>query len=231
MIITKPTNHTIYPNYKRTSKLSARGKAMQADEGVNQGRKKAVEPERQDGMTGINSGPRLTAEEILASRENRAEKLRELAQEFPDMTLISFKLNIPGDIKTSAAIERFFRRGMEQLLKELEKRTSLLHSETAFLQTGPEAVFVVDYPPAVIKLDMVALEDRDEAGRLYDIDVIHDYQAISRTDLGFAPRRCFLCNEDARVCSRAGHHNLTEILHKVKELLTLPSHKPDAGLL
>ena len=43
--------------------------------------------------------------------------------------------------------------------------------------------------------------------------------AISRADIGFAPRRCLLCENEVRYCMRAKTHTTSELLERIEQLL------------
>ncbi len=43
--------------------------------------------------------------------------------------------------------------------------------------------------------------------------------AISRADIGCAPRRCLLCENEVRYCMRAKTHTTSELLERIKQIL------------
>ncbi len=67
---------------------------------------------------------------------------------------------------------------------------------------------------------MVEVEDTHPLGRLFDIDVI-DTQGVvlSRDQLRFARRRCFVCGRDAKLCARNRVHPLTGLIDKLSEII------------
>ena len=68
------------------------------------------------------------------------------------------------------------------------------------------------------------MEEGSDLGRLFDLDVlIPDEtfpQSISRSRLGAAPRRCLLCEEDAKACARSRAHTMDQLLEKINEILS-----------
>ena len=44
-------------------------------------------------------------------------------------------------------------------------------------------------------------------------------KAISREDIGLAPRRCLLCDNEVRYCMRAKTHTTSELLERIEQLL------------
>lgn len=48
---------------------------------------------------------------------------------------------------------------------------------------------------------MTALEEKYSFTRLMDIDIFDgDYRQISRSDLGLEPRKCYICDREAKFC-------------------------------
>lgn len=125
---------------------------------------------------------------------------------------------------------------------------AILHEEFRPLATGPEAYLVLRGEPLEIKKAAVSVEEGSALGRLFDIDVLipgqsvdpglHDSpdspdspdgipdfpRSISRIQLGAGPRRCLLCEEDAKACARSQAHTMDQLLEKINEILS------DAGL-
>ncbi len=62
---------------------------------------------------------------------------------------------------------------------------------------------------------MIDIEENHILGRCLDIDVYtmkeNKLRGISRSDLFKSPRRCFICDLDAKICSRAQTHSMEEI--------------------
>lgn len=44
-------------------------------------------------------------------------------------------------------------------------------------------------------------------------------KAVSRADIGLAPRRCLLCENEVRYCMRAKTHTTSELLERIEQLL------------
>lgn len=65
----------------------------------------------------------------------------------------------------------------------------------------------------------VEIEDTHPLGRLFDIDVI-DAQGIpvSRDRVGGQPRRCLVCDYEARYCMRMRWHTQEEIWARIKQM-------------
>ena len=156
----------------------------------------------------------VSLEEMLEARDRRAEAQKNLLEEAsPQDALISFTLNIPGDVKKNHMTWILFSRGLKELekLSYREKRRIEFHGKT-----GDEALFLVAENPIKVKSDMEKLEDAFPAARLFDLDVMNaDGEKLSRN----IPRRCLLCDNEAHACARSRAHGLDAIKAKVDELL------------
>ena len=54
-------------------------------------------------------GPEVSLAEVLAAREQRAKRQKELLESAPQYTLLSATMNIPGPVKTSDELEAVFK--------------------------------------------------------------------------------------------------------------------------
>ena len=192
--------------------------------------------------THTNAAPRqLTLMDLLDARENRVYHQKELLNKYPGAVLISMTLNIPGPVKDSPRYRKALETGLHRLKTILKDGCgskcsfTILHEEFRPLATGPEAYLVVRSSAANssadseklaldIKKAAVSVEEGSDLGRLFDLDVlIPDEtfpQSISRSRLGAAPRRCLLCEEDAKACARSRAHTMDQLLEKINEILS-----------
>ena len=176
----------------------------------------------------------LTLMDLLDARENRVRHQKELLNAYPGAVLVSMTLNIPGPVKDSLRYRKALEAGVHRLKAILTGRCdsecscTILQEEFRPLATGPEAYLVVRGEPLDIKKTAISVEEGSDLGRLFDLDVLipgeNFPQSISRSRLGAAPRRCLLCEEDAKACARSRAHTMDQLLEKVNEILS------DAGL-
>lgn len=154
----------------------------------------------------------VTLKDLLDSREQRVWHQQELLKKYGG-ALISVTLNIPGPIKDREEYRKVMDWGMEQLLKELE---NVAFSEVKYLKTGAEGYISVQNMDA-LELKKIAIkhENLEPKSRLLDIDVMTQDGGISRSALGVAPRRCLLCEENAKACARSQKHSMEELLKRV----------------
>lgn len=167
------------------------------------------------------SAPSLA--EVLQTRENRSRLEQQLVKKFT-APIIAFKLNIPGPVKNNALIQQIFKEGCKQLQEEIKKLNKpFLYEKSLNLNTGPEYFCVIGEIDALsLKKITIAIEEK-ELGRIYDMDILHNKngQAVSiqRTELGISVRKCFICNRDAKDCSRNRTHSVLEMQYKLTEII------------
>lgn len=154
----------------------------------------------------------VTLKDLLDSREQRVWHQQELLKKYGGV-LISITLNIPGSVKDREEYRKVMDWGMEQLLKELG---NVAFSEVKYLKTGTEGYISVQNMDA-IELKKVAIKHENllPKSRLLDIDVMTQNGGISRSALGVAPRKCLLCEENAKACARSQKHSMEELLKRV----------------
>lgn len=163
-------------------------------------------------------------EEVLENREKRVEKIKKLENEFPYNTIICFKLNIPGKQKINEAILKIFSYGTYEI-EQILRGSIVLSKEERINKTGPELFLVTDYNPIELKEKMIKLEESSSFGRLYDIDLVKNGENITREMLNSGPRKCFLCEKDAKICARNRSHSVDEMIFWIENLID--EHKED----
>jgi holo-ACP synthase len=155
----------------------------------------------------------VTLEQMLAAREQRAERQRAVLGRF-GLPIASLGVVMPGPIKNNQ-LSRVILAAAIQSLDMLcaEKKWFVRFFEPVFGVTGPEALYAVEASALDIKRGLVALEDGHPLGRLWDLDVICPTQGIlSRRVIGFGPRRCLVCEGQAHACARSQRHSLSLLL-------------------
>lgn len=165
-------------------------------------------------------GTHTTLEEVLHAKEQRVLRQNALLDRFPHMSLISLSVNIPGSLKLSHEAVVIFEC-MRQAIQKRLKQTSykVLHEEFHRFRSGAEGLIVIDTPALELKSMMCFIEEHHPLGRLMDIDVLDaTAQSVSRTALGLTPRRCLVCNEDAKRCARMQAHTYESLHAEIKRL-------------
>ena len=177
----------------------------------------------------------ITLDELLASRDARHAMQQKLMADHSGKTLVCLTVVMPGSVKRnqqSLTVARAAVKAMrkaynisDDLLPETELLTNELKAETGEclverdLNTGYEAYLITPLPLLEAKRVAVDIEDTHPLGRLFDIDVI-DAQGIpvSRDRVGGQPRRCLVCDHEARYCMRMRWHTQEEIWARIKQM-------------
>ena len=177
----------------------------------------------------------ITLDELLVSRDARHAMQQKLMAEHSGKTLVCLTVVMPGSVKRNqqslivarAAVEAMRKAYniSDDLLPETELLTNELKTEAGEclverdLNTGYEAYLITPLPLLEAKRVAVDIEDTHPLGRLFDIDVI-DAQGIpvSRDRVGGQPRRCLVCDHEARYCMRMRWHTQEEIWARIKQM-------------
>ena len=110
----------------------------------------------------------VTLEQLLDSRDRRAQHQKDLLGSFPGKSLLCLTVQLPGPEKRNALSLAIAHAGVEAVRKAF----SIADEELRDLETGYEGYFIVDLDPISAKRLAVSLEEEHPLGRLFDLDVI-----------------------------------------------------------
>lgn len=138
------------------------------------------------------------------AREIRQQHIDRLLQSH--RTVIACTANRPGRPKENLLANFVTYHFLQMLLADYASAAL----DTRVDACGVLGLLGVDLPAADVKNAMMAYE-ASPLGRLVDLDVYQTAggrtQPLSRADSGHAPRRCFLCGDDAFACRRLERHD------------------------
>ena len=158
--------------------------------------------------------PEVTLNEILASREERVKRQKELIDKYK-CPLVYFTMNIAGPVKTNTLIEKAFYEGVERIKSALQDKM-ILYQDAFVKHTGCEAVFSVKDDANSLKKLCVEIEQSNRIGRLYDIDIIDtNGKKIERA----TERNCIVCGSHGRGCAAGRIHSVSELQSITKEII------------
>ena len=152
---------------------------------------------------------------MLDARERRAQAQTELLRQADEAScLVSFSLNIAGDVKRTAKTRLLFDEGLRAFadfgFRELARKTF-------DGVTGTEALILLSEDAAKVKKTLERLEDAFPAARLFDFDVLNaSGEKLSRS----VPRRCLICGGPAADCARSRAHGLDAVKAATDALLS-----------
>ena len=154
-----------------------------------------------------HAGRAVALDDILAARDARAA--RQQAMQAAGGVLISLTLAAPGAVKRSPLLDAVFQAAQQAVENTIPTPQAInIHIDDC----GHHALYRVDGDAHEWKRAMLALEAASPLARLWDIDIIAaNDRPISRADCGLLPRRCLLCDDDAKTCARERRHDIAAL--------------------
>ena len=154
-----------------------------------------------------HEGRAVALDDILAARDARAA--RQQMMQAAGGVLISLTLVAPGAVKRSPLLDAIFAAALDAIRPLVDDARARIE---AVDDSGHHALYLLDGEARDWKTRMLALENRAPLSRLWDIDIIdRDGVAVSRRDLGLPPRRCLICDDDAKTCARERRHDIAAL--------------------
>ena len=154
-----------------------------------------------------HEGRAVALDDILAARDARVA--RQQAMLAQGGVLLSLTLVAPGAVKRSPLLDAIFAAALAALRPLVDDARARIE---AVDDSGHHALYLLDGEARDWKTRMLALENRAPLARLWDIDIIdRDGVAVSRRDLGLPPRRCLICDDDAKTCARERRHDIAAL--------------------
>jgi holo-ACP synthase len=162
---------------------------------------------------------KVTPEQILLAREKRVEIQNYIAARYA-LPLLAVRVNYPGldrDNNVTRGIIKYIKDELNSSFSQ-----NIVYNQLRFTAEGPIFIAVVKDTAVNIKNTAINIEENHPLGRLVDIDVYDsEGNGISRGELGYAMRKCYLCNDVAQCCVRSRKHSQVEvidyIINKYKE--------------
>ena len=160
----------------------------------------------------------ISLDALLAARDTRRETQLQLLERYPGGVPVVLTVNIPGSEKRTPQSVAIGHEGMRSLLEALP--VAPCETFVRDLPTGFEGYAVIEgLSPDRIKELTVSIESSHPLGRLMDIDVISsDGTPISRSITDDKPRKCLICEDDARTCMRLRRHSIAELTDVINRL-------------
>jgi len=150
--------------------------------------------------------------EILDAKENRAYLQEELIQKF-NLPLLVIRPNYPGLDKNNKTTKYIIETMYELILSKITP-TNIKKIDSF---EGIVYLLNINTSPTELKKMTVDIETIHPLGRLVDIDILDlNNHTLSRTELGFSPRTCFICSDMAHNCVRSKKHSLEEVLEYIE---------------
>lgn len=161
---------------------------------------------------------KVSLDQLLASRDQRWHRQMELLGEHPDETLLCLTVIMPGSVKRNRLSLTVARAATEAL--QVTFGDSLTWMEEHDRETGFEAYAFTSLPLLDAKRTACRIEEEHPLGRLFDLDVIDSTGVpVSRSAIDAPPRRCLLCEREARYCMRNHTHSQEQLQDRIAEIV------------
>ena len=160
----------------------------------------------------------ITLDKLLASRDQRVEMQQRLREKYPNMTLVCLTVIMPGNIKRNLPSLIISQSALSSLINRFE--CHIIDVVVRDLETGYEAYLITNHSQHDAKVIACDIEDTHALGRLFDIDVFSsDGIPIKRETVGYQPRRCLICDNEARYCMRNRTHTPQELNEQITKMI------------
>jgi holo-ACP synthase len=150
------------------------------------------------------------AEDVLSDREKRVNLQERLIKRY-GMPLLAIRVNYPG-IKKENELTSNIIEAIDKAVGNIFKNR--LHFKLFRITAeGPIINMIINDKAYYIKRTAMDIEENHILGRCVDIDVYDEFgKCLSREEFGIKPRKCFICENDARNCVRESKHSQVDII-------------------
>jgi len=160
----------------------------------------------------------ITLDLLLASRDRRVATQQKLREIYPNHTLVCLTVIMPGNVKRNLSSFIVSHAATTSLLNRFEDK--IVDLKVHDLTTGYELYLITKMPQREAKIAACEIEDNHPLGRLFDIDVFDsDGIPIKREIVGSQPRKCLMCDNEARYCMRNRSHTPQQLMDKINEII------------
>ena len=158
----------------------------------------------------------VTLNDVLAARDMRVQRQSEMIKKY-QTTLVCLTMNIAGPVKVSPEIAYAYQVGVTRILEGLTTvGFALAAKEELSSPAGHCLLLAVDAPADEVKRLCVSLENLDDLGRLFDMDVIaSDGRKLTRSE----ERCCLICGLPGRGCASRRIHPVEELQRKTSQII------------
>lgn len=160
----------------------------------------------------------ITLDLLLVSRDHRVETQQKLRATYPNHTLACLTVIMPGNVKRNLSSYIVSHAATTSVLNRFEG--TIIDIKVKDLPTGYELYLITTMSQHDAKLAACEIEDTHPLGRLFDIDVFdNDGIPIKRETVGSSPRKCLMCDNEARYCMRNRTHSPQQLMTKINEMI------------
>ncbi|MCY6371519.1 citrate lyase holo-[acyl-carrier protein] synthase [Clostridium ganghwense] len=156
---------------------------------------------------------KYSEEDILIDKEKRMRFQQGLINKF-NMPLMVIRVNYPG-VNRSNDITKNIMQNMDEIISDIF--SCFIHFKVFRITAeGPILTIVINRNAKETKKTTIEIEDKHILGRCVEIDVYDkDMKKISRMDLGYPQKKCFLCDNSWEKCIKDTLHTKNEIVQYI----------------
>jgi len=164
---------------------------------------------------------------MLAARDARWQRRFDLCS-IHRLPVLSLTLRVPYKLRVSSRMRKLGEEFWNKILQlPFPSSTSsrgplsiyVRYNETEQTDDGFQAFAALLVPVKELKLFSIHVETDFFFGPLIDLDVMEAGVSQERANLGFPPRKCLVCDHDAKECSSRCTHSLEETEEAVRRIL------------
>lgn len=158
-------------------------------------------------------GAKVNAMNMMAWREEIAAAQYALRKHHSPL-LISFSVNMVGDVKVNAASAFIFQQGLDAIMSVCDNAPlTIIKQQKLTSKAGSQLLIAIENIAMLeLKRLMMQIEQQHSLGRFMDIDVIGlNGRPVSRAMLNLEPRQCMICTNNAKNCARSQAHSVKDI--------------------
>jgi len=150
-------------------------------------------------------------------REKRYDRILELIEEYR-LPVLCGKINYPGKNKITVEAIKAFEALKQSINLKFDEKS--LFSQMLYGCDGNSLLMVINEDPLKAKNMAVSIEENHILGRVFDIDIyVEDGSSIGRDSINRNPRKCLICNNDARICIKSNTHDVKDVIKEVDGII------------
>lgn len=161
----------------------------------------------------LNLNTEYTKNNIGMDKINRIKFQERLIKKFK-MPLIITKVNYP-ELSKYNDVSKNIIQSMDKIISDVFCNYILFKILRITLE-GPIVIMSVNKDSREVKKITVEIEEKHILGKCVEIEVVDkDLKAISRKDVGYSEKRCFLCKKYLKECMIKKTHKDNEIIQYI----------------
>lgn len=160
---------------------------------------------------------KYTRDDIIKDKKERECRRRWLIKDYL-APLLSIKVNYPGICKNNCVSFRIMKIFCKLVIDEFRNR--IMYKDLQVTSEGPILTLVINGDVCNIKKKVISIEENHILGKYIDIEVYNsDGAKVNRKNLGFKPKKCYMCDKELSDCVSDRRHNIDDMKQFIKDEL------------